>query len=115
MATLTYRPGDGWRATHIRRCHNAVARWSRRRGVTLPYVWVAELQLERLLHTQASPASVVHYHVLFWLPKVLTMPKADKQGWWPHGATRTERARHAAGYIAKYASKGGAGLRLPKG
>ncbi|MNQ80233.1 hypothetical protein D3C85_952010 [compost metagenome] len=42
------------------------------------------------------------------------MPKADKQGWWPHGLTRTEWARHAVGYISKYASKGADG-HLPKG
>ena len=47
-----------------------------------------------------------HYHPLIWLPKGLTLPKPDKQGWWPHGSTRIEYARNPIGYIAKYASKG---------
>jgi Protein of unknown function (DUF3296). len=35
-----------------------------RRGHKLPYVWVAELQKRGALH----------YHVLLWLPRGLTLP-----------------------------------------
>jgi hypothetical protein len=53
--------------------------------------------------------------VLVWLPRGLTLPKPDKRGWWPHGLTRIESARHPIGYIAKYASKGTKGHALPRG
>lgn len=58
----------------------------------------------------------MHYHVLLWLPKGYTIPKPDKQGWWKHGMTRTEWARHPIGYLSKYASKGeGDDHCFPKG
>jgi hypothetical protein len=69
------------------------------------YVWVAEMQ-ER---------GAVHYHVIFWLPRGLHMPKPDKRGWWPCGDSRIEAARHAVGYVAKYASKGEEGPAFPRG
>jgi hypothetical protein len=78
--------------------------WLKRRGVVFRFVWVAELQNR----------GAVHYHILVLLPKGLTMPKPDKQGWWPHGSTRIEWAKCAGGYIAKYASKGYTGF-FPKG
>ncbi len=31
--------------------------------------------------------------------------KSDNQGWWLYGSTRIEWARHAVGYMVKYASK----------
>ena len=34
------------------------------------------------------------------------MPKADKQGWWKHGFTKSEWARSPVGYLCKYTSKG---------
>lgn len=52
--------------------------------------------------------------------KDITMPKPDKQGWWPHGMTKCEWARKPVGYVAKYASKGqqhddnGNALPMPK-
>jgi len=59
----------------------------------------------------------IHYHVVVWLPKGLTLPKPDKQGWWRHGMTNIEWARRAVGYVAKYASKGQdiRGDQLPAG
>ena len=42
----------------------------------------------------------------FWLPKGVSMPKADKQGWWKHGMTRSEWAHSPVGYLCKYTSKG---------
>jgi hypothetical protein len=95
MLTLTYREVGGWHKRHISELLQRIRVWLRRRGHRLRYVWVAELQQRGALH----------YHVLLWLPRGLTLPKPDKQGWWTHGSTRIEWARKPAGYLAKYASK----------
>ena len=105
MLTLTYRDVDGWAARHISDLIKHVRQWMERRGHKLPYVWVAELQKRGALH----------YHVLLWLPRGLTLPKPDKQGWWPHGHTRIEWARNAIGYLVKYVSKFDTDERMPKG
>ena len=47
-----------------------VREWARRKDIFIHYVWVLELT------KRGRP----HYHVLFWLPKGVSMPKADKQG-----------------------------------
>jgi hypothetical protein len=47
-----------------------------------------------------------HYHLLVWLPLGITLPHADKRGWWTKGWTNQIWARNAIGYIAKYVSKG---------
>lgn len=105
MVTLTYRPGVEWCPYQITKYLKAVRQWCRRRGADARYLWVHEL----------TKAGKTHYHVLFWLPKALQMPKADKQGWWPHGMTKTEAVRRSAvAYVAKYASKG-TDDKLPKG
>lgn len=96
MVTLTYRPGVAWEPYHITTFCQWVYRWARRIGIEVGYDWVMEL----------TAAGVPHYHVLIWLPLRCHLPMADKAGWWRHGMTRTERARNAVGYIAKYASKG---------
>lgn len=95
MLTLTYREVGAWNPKHISELLQRTRVWLRRRGLQLRYVWVAELQQRGALH----------YHVLIWLPRGLTLPKPDKQGWWTHGSTRIEWARKPAGYLAKYASK----------
>ncbi len=104
MVTLTYRPGQEWTPGDMPAFTRQVRKWCDRRAIRYRFVWVAELQQR----------GAVHYHVLIWLPKGVTMPKPDKQGWWPHGSTRIEWARCAGGYLAKYASKGDEG-RFPKG
>lgn len=97
MVTLTYRLEDDWCPLQITRYIKQVRQWFLRRGSTIRYLWVHEL----------TKAGKTHYHVLFWLPRRLQMPKADKRGWWPHGMTRTEKVKHnAVAYVAKYASKG---------
>ena len=111
--TLTYRshkqdwwnPLAGWEPKQITSYINAVKLWYKRRGYACRYVWVLELT------KKGRP----HYHVMFWHPKKLSMPKADKRGWWPHGMTNTQKARNAVGYLAKYASKGGDFHLLPRG
>lgn len=95
MLTLTYRDCDQWRPDHLTDAVRNIGRWLQRRSHQCRYVWVAELQQRGALH----------YHVLVWLPRGLTLPKPDKQGWWPHGSTRIEWARKAVGYLVKYASK----------
>ena len=80
MLTLTYREVGAWHPRHISELLQRVRVWLRRRGERLRYVWVGELQQRGALH----------YHVLCWLPRGLTLPKPDKQGWWTHGSTRIE-------------------------
>lgn len=103
--TLTYRYVDGWLPTHFSKFIDCVRKWHKRRGIKLRYVFKAELQQR----------GAVHYHILFWLPPHLALPKPDKQGWWPHGFTFCEWARNPVGYIAKYASKAGGAIPFPKG
>lgn len=105
MLTLTYRDIDGFKPLHISVLIKHIRQWLARRGHVLRYVWVAELQMRGALH----------YHVVTWLPRGLTLPKPDKQGWWPHGHTRIEWARHAVGYLCKYVSKFDGQTSLPKG
>lgn len=104
--TLTYRPGVTWEANHSSSIIRHMRQWFARRGEKMRFVWVMEL------HLDGRP----HYHALVWLPKGLTLPKPDKQGWWPHGHTKIEYARNPVGYIAKYASKGEhSGFKFPDG
>lgn len=95
FVTLTYAPDVHWKPDHISAYMDRVKQWLKRQGVPARYVWVAELQQR----------GAVHYHVMLWLPRHLVLPKSDRRGWWPHGMTKTERARKPVGYMAKYASK----------
>jgi len=103
MVTLTYADANGWQPNHVKEYLRHVRQWFKRvTGDALRYVWVAEIQPERMKRTGQA---VMHYHVVFWMPRHVTMPKADKRGWWPHGMTKTEVAQKAVGYVMKYASK----------
>jgi hypothetical protein len=109
MVTLTYGSTHRWRQNHIREYLQRVRMWFHRHGVPCCYLWVMEL------HTgEGKNHGIPHYHVLFFVPKSLQMPKADKKGWWAHGWTTTEQVRNAVGYMAKYASKGHPKLMFPK-
>lgn len=105
MVTATYRGVDDFEPRHISRLLDCIRKWLARRGYRLHYVWVAELQQRGALH----------YHLLIWLPKGLTLPKPDKAGWWPHGMTKIEWARNAVGYMVKYLSKMDSKGSFPKG
>ncbi len=97
LVTLTYA-GDNasWKPEQIRTYINTVRAWySRLTGDKLRYVWVAELQKR----------GVIHYHAVFWLRKGVSMPKADKRGWWPHGMSNTIKATAPVAYLMKYVSK----------
>ncbi len=96
MVTLTYRDDVDWSPRQVSNYLKCVREWARRKGIFLHYVWVLELT------KRGRP----HYHVLFWLPRGISMPKADKQGWWRHGMTNTVPARSPVGYLCKYTSKG---------
>lgn len=104
MVTLTYRNVDDWRADDVSYFMRLVRQWCKRRKIEVRYVWVAELQKR----------GAVHYHVVFWLPIGITLPKPDKQGWWPHGMTRIEWVKRPVAYLAKYLSKDDADA-FPKG
>lgn len=95
MVTLTYADAAAWRPDHITDFMRRVHMFAKRRGLKLPYVWVAELQKR----------GAVHYHVLLWVPARMRVPYADRQGWWNHGSTNIIRVKNAVGYVAKYASK----------
>ena len=99
FVTLTYRPGAVWSPSDVRDYVQRVRSWLERRGESARYVWTVE----------TTKAGVPHYHLLVWLRLGLTLPFADKRGWWPHGMSNQVWARNAVGYIAKYASKGHAG------
>jgi len=107
MVTLTYREGVEWRPRHLSACRKLLAQWLKKRGIPCRYVWVAELQKR----------GAVHYHLALFLPPDVYLPSADLAGWWPHGSTRTERARAAVPYLMKYLSKGSPAeaLQLPQG
>lgn len=107
MLTLTYREETDWAANHVRLFLTHVRQWLKRRRSAARFVWCLELT------KRGRP----HYHVLVRLSRGLTLPKPDKQGWWPHGLTRVEWARNAVGYVAKYASKATPEVMcdLPKG
>lgn len=106
FVTLTYRPGVEWVADHVRDALQRCRMWAKRQGVKkLRYTWVAELQQR----------GAVHYHLVIYLPRRLSMPKWDKQGWWPHGMTNTQRSKTGVGYLMKYISKASPLHCFPKG
>jgi hypothetical protein len=97
--TLTYRKDGQWEAGHISQFWHRARQWYRRQGIELTALWTAEL----------TGRGRLHYHALVWVPRHLMMPTPDRRGWWTHGSSRTEVARNAVGYIAKYATKGTGG------
>jgi hypothetical protein len=106
MVTLTYRPGVEWESLHVKRYMDHVRLWHKRRGVQCRYVWVAEIQ-DGKRRTDGGARGAVHYHVALWVPQGTPhMPMSDKQGWWPHGSTRTELANGAVQYLMHYLKKG---------
>ena len=104
--TLTYKDISAWKPKHITSLIKSIREYLKRKGIEFRYLWVAELQKR----------GAVHYHLIVWLPKGLSLPKPDKRGWWPHGMTNIQWAKNAVGYVAKYASKGeDSAYDFPKG
>ena len=105
MLTLTYAPEHDYSPKHITRLLKCIRAYLARLGHPFCYVWVLE-------NTKKGRP---HYHVLVWLPKGVTLPKPDKQGWWAWGMTKVEWIRaNGAAYIAKYCSKDGQQGEFPK-
>jgi hypothetical protein len=115
LVTFTYAPGHEWRTRHITECIHAYRKQAARDGVHWRYEWVAELQLKRMRRRGESAAQCMHYHAIIWQPEGYEFPHPDTRGWWTHGMTNVEIARNPVGYLAKYASKGTEGERLPRG
>jgi len=113
MVTLTYRTGEIWEPEDISTCIQHIRMYLKNRALQILYVWVAEIQEHR---AEMRPTdTVLHYHLVVWLPRGRTLPMPDKQGWWKKGSTKIEWARNPVGYLAKYASKGGSLEYVPKG
>lgn len=112
MVTATYRAGVEWQPDHVKVLMQHIRKWCKRKGVECRYVWVGEVQTKRAAR---EGGHCLHYHVALWLPFGYKLPMADAQGWWPHGATKTELARAAVPYLMKYFSKGSGGMVLPHG
>jgi hypothetical protein len=115
LVTFTYAPGHRWHPKHIAECINSYRQQAARDGVEFRYEWVAELQLKRMRRRGESAAECLHYHAIIWQPEGYRFPHPDTRGWWTHGSTNAEPARNPVGYLAKYASKGTEGERLPRG
>jgi len=96
MVTTTYRPGKYWDPKDITGLVKCIRQWLARKRIEMRYVWVMEYQ------KNGTP----HYHMIVWLPLGVTLPFADKRGWWTKGSTNQVWARSAVGYLAKYVSKG---------
>lgn len=110
FVTLTYVGVDDWRPHHMADACRAFRRWCKAAKVPCRYTWVGELQNR----------GAVHYHLLAWLPKGVSMPQWDRpngkrQAFWQHGMTNTEKAKSGVGYLMKYLSKLGEFHRFPKG
>lgn len=116
MVTLTYADKDGWKPSQMSAYLHAVRQWFKRvtKGRALRYVWVGENQ-DGTHRDDGQARNVIHYHVIFWMPKGIFMPKADKRGWWPHGMTKTERALKPVGYLISYVKKMASKDGIPKG
>lgn len=107
MVTLTYRGTNAdWKPRHVSDYIRKVREWFKDRcpGQRLKYLWVAELQ-DGKRREDGQGRGVIHYHAIFFLPQGVSMPMADKRGWWTHGYTNTEKGRSPVAYLMSYAKK----------
>lgn len=93
--TLTYAPDQKWHKNDISLLNNHYRNWGKRRGIKITGVWVLE-------YTQQGRP---HYHLVLFLPRGISPPLPDKQGWWVKGSTHAKWARKPVAYLAKYVSK----------
>jgi hypothetical protein len=116
FVTLTYVGVNDWSAEHLTRATDAYRRHCKRFSVPARYLWVAELQKR----------GAVHYHLVAWLPRGVSMPKWDKShtapsgrevsAFWSHGMTNTQKVKSSAtAYLMKYLSKCSEFFRFPDG
>lgn len=112
FVSLTYREGVDWGPRHVSDCLKRVRHWCEHRGIRFRYVWVSEIQEGRRARYGGH---CLHYHLMIFLSKRLSLPKFDKQGWWKYGMTQTVRVKaRGVAYITKYASKGSSKAEFPK-
>ena len=110
FVTVTYRPAETWSPGDIRALVKHYRHWGQRRNAQLRIVWVAEVH-----SGYGENRGRLHYHLVIFVPRGLTPPMPDKQGWWRKGMSNCKWAHRPIGYLAKYASKGQRGLALPVG
>lgn len=104
FVTLTYRSDQFYSTRDISAYVKATRDWLKRRNVKAFYQWVIEL-------TQKGKP---HYHVIWWVPHGLRLPKPDASGMWGKGSSNIKLATRPVGYLVKYVSKGDGG-DFPKG
>jgi len=104
FVTLTYRQEEFYTTRDISGYIKATREWLKRQRVRASYQWVIELT------RKGKP----HYHILWWVPKGIRLPKPDASGMWQKGLSRIEKATRPVGYLVKYATKGDSG-EFPKG
>lgn len=108
FVTLTYKAAEGegaWSTRDITEYVKRVRAWLDYRGLDLRYQWCIELQ------QSGRP----HYHVIFWLPRGVKLPRPDTSGQWEKGSSNIKLATRPVGYLVKYVSKGSAESEFPKG
>lgn len=88
--TLTYKRNEDFAAKNISQFISSMRASLKRKGFSLPYIWV----LER--------AAKLHYHLVVWLPRSQPLKAEDLQRWWKHGSTDLEACRNVASWT-KYA------------
>ena len=96
FVTLTYRVDQDWDAGDIRKVVKHYRHWGQRRRACLGIIWVAETHGGGGLNH-----GKIHYHLVIFLPRGLTPPMPDKQGWWRKGMSNCKWARSPVGYLAK--------------
>lgn len=99
--TLTYAESDEFEKKHITRFNDCLRAKLKRQGHSLGYIWV----LER--------ASVLHYHLVLWLPRGYRLEHDDLARWWPHGSTSIEACRKVTAWL-KYMRKSESKDNLPE-
>lgn len=104
FVTLTYRSDQFYSTRDVSVYIDLTRKWLKRRNVKAFYQWVIEL-------TQKGKP---HYHIIWWVPKGLRLPKPDASGMWAKGSSNIKLATRPVGYLVKYVSKGDGG-EFPKG
>lgn len=90
--TLTYGNNADFCSKHVTRFINCLRLKLKRQGHSLLYAWV----LER--------ASMLHYHLIIWLPRRFKLCHEDLMKWWRWGSTWNEACRKVSSWI-RYISK----------
>ncbi|NKA35782.1 inovirus Gp2 family protein [Ralstonia solanacearum] len=102
VLTLTFANDASFSPRHISAFLACVRQMLKRRGHVLPYAWV----LER--------AARLHYHLVLWLPRDISLDRERLKKWWPWGSTWTQGCRSVKAW-GRYMAKLGGMAFLPKG